>query len=93
MRSLSRMKTCLYLRLFQGTYRLCFKNEQYFTSKIIYIGVLSIHSDLLAEANYNTAQEKKANDSAAVEEFSSAVKVNFIDVYLLSCQSIIGRVP
>ena len=53
-----------------GTYRMCFKNEQYFTTKLLYIGVLAIHHDLLPEANIYAVDEKKNNDSAVITEFS-----------------------
>ena len=55
---------------------MCFKNDQYFTTKVIYIGVLAVHRDILLEANINAAEEKKKNDTAVVEEFSTAVMVN-----------------
>ena len=51
------------------------RNEQYFTTKIIYIGVLAVHSDLLLEANINAAEEKKNSEDAAIEEFSTTIMV------------------
>jgi len=61
--------------IFKGTYRLCFKNEQYFTTKIIYIAVLAVHSDLLSAANVNSAEENKNKGTAAIEEFSATAMV------------------
>lgn len=60
-----------------GTYRLCFTNDQYFTSKLIYIGVLAIHSERVSEAKLKTEEEKN-NNSAAIDEFSARAMVTIL---------------
>lgn len=73
-----RLPLLAYIRSFAGTYRLCFKNEQYFTAKIIYIGVLAVHTDLLPEANIVAVEEKKNNDSAVIDDFTARAMVQWL---------------
>ena len=58
-----------------GTYRACFNNRQYFNAKVIYLGVLAVHEDLLLEAAMSATDEKRKNQTAVVDEFSERVMV------------------
>ncbi|UJR30932.1 hypothetical protein I4U23_018444 [Adineta vaga] len=79
-----------------GIYQLCFKNEQYFTTKTIYIGVLAVHKDLLVEANINTEKENKDNETEAIEEFSATAMKSLGDIsstlYRLTAYQTVARV-
>lgn len=55
---------------------MCFKNERYFTTKIVYIGVLAAHADRLLESAVNTIKENHNNETVIIETFSIKAMVN-----------------
>ena len=55
---------------------MCFRNEQYFATKYLYIAVLAVHKDRVYEASINSEKEKKANETAVLDEFSATIMVN-----------------
>ena len=72
--------------IFQGPYRICFKNDQYFTKKFIYIGVIALHSDFLPEANVDLTNENKNNMTALMNNFSvNAMVHTLINLYSRFC--------
>ncbi len=61
---------------FLGTYQICFKNERYFTTKIIYIGVLAAHVDRLLESAAKAFLKETNNETVIIDEFSRNTMVN-----------------
>ncbi|CAF3656323.1 unnamed protein product [Adineta steineri] len=79
-----------------GTYKICFTNEQYFTAKTVYIGVLAAHQDRLHEANLDAAENKNNNETAALEESSDTMMTSLGNIshtlYRVSAFQTAGRV-
>ncbi|CAF0852626.1 unnamed protein product [Adineta ricciae] len=80
----------------QGTYQICFKNEQYFATKYLYIGVLAVHKDRVYEASVNSEKEKRANETAVLDEFSTTIMTSLNDIsgtlYRLTAYQTVARV-
>ncbi|CAF1664743.1 unnamed protein product [Adineta ricciae] len=79
-----------------GTYQICFKNEQYFATKYLYIGVLAVHKDRVYEASVNSEKEKRANETAVLDEFSTTIMTSLNDIsgtlYRLTAYQTVARV-
>ncbi|CAF1592331.1 unnamed protein product [Rotaria magnacalcarata] len=79
-----------------GVYRMCFKNEEYFAAKTLYLAVLAVHQDFISEASIEVADEKIANATSFLDEFSTGVmsSLNTISgkLYRLSAYQTVARV-
>ncbi|CAF4647358.1 unnamed protein product [Rotaria socialis] len=79
-----------------GVYRMCFKNEEYFAAKTLYLAVLAVHQDFISEASVDVADEKKANATSFLDEFSTSVMSSLNNIsgrlYRLSAYQTVARV-
>ncbi len=64
-----------YCLIFSGAYKICFRNQQYFARKILYIGVLAVHIDRLMESTVKRIRGD-VNVTAKIDEFSQRALVN-----------------
>lgn len=59
-----------------GTYQICFKNERYFTSKVLYIAVLATHMDRVLESAAQAILKERNNETVIIDTFSKKAMVD-----------------